>query len=116
LFDVPANGAAGIICTACELRHPFWGWDLKWIPKDKRETRRSNSIAAVTAECGNFCYGCGRKPEELATLGFALSVHHARPYAEHGDEGPQIPLCSLCHELASASQRAIRRILNRPRQ
>src|SRR5262249_37600023 len=111
LFDNSANNAVGIQCGACGKRHPFMGWGIQWIPIAKTDKRRSNDIVAVTAAEGRFCHGCGLNPEELKKLGIALQVHHAQPYANHGNVGKKIPLCSRCHELMSATQRAHRQLL-----
>jgi hypothetical protein len=111
LFDKPTSNAVGIECAACRARHPFMGWGIQWVPIAKTEKRRSNDIVAVTAEHGRYCHGCGLTPEELEKIGFTLQVHHAQPYAGHGDTGKKIPLCSLCHDLISAAQRAHRQQL-----
>jgi hypothetical protein len=108
LFDSPANNAVGIKCNACTARHPFMAWGIVWVPIAKTEKRRSNDIVAVTTEHGNYCHGCGLNAEELKKLGFTLQVHHAQPYSDHGDAGKKIPLCSPCHDLISAVQRAHR--------
>jgi len=87
------------------------GWGLQWIPVDKKKKRRSNDIAAVTAECGSYCYCCGLSEDELGKLGFALQVHHAQQNTRHGDAGKKIPMCSDCHYHATALQQAHRRTL-----
>jgi hypothetical protein len=111
-FVHPANSGMGITCAACGAKHPFMGWGLHWIPKDKKVNYRSNDIAAVIKECGNYCYGCGLDPEDLALLGFALTVHHTRPRAIYGDDVKKIPLCTGCHEPITALQRIFRKILS----
>jgi hypothetical protein len=112
LFDQRSNNAVGVECTACGTKHPFMGWGLQWVPVNKKEKRRPNDIAAVTRECGSFCYCCGLTDEELDRLGFDLQVHHAQQHARHGDAGKKIPMCSDCHYHVSAVQWAHLRTLS----
>jgi hypothetical protein len=82
-----------------------------WISKDGKKKRHSNDIAAVTAECGNYCWGCSLTSEELKRIGFTLSVHHTLRHAEHGETGRKIPLCSRCHDDMSTNQQRHRQTL-----
>jgi predicted HNH restriction endonuclease len=52
------------------------------------------------------CYLCGLTVDQLESIGRGLQAHHVVPFAAAGDEGPQIPLCTLCHEIARALQHA----------
>jgi hypothetical protein len=112
LLDVHANNGVALQCAHCGRRHPFMGYGVQFLPisADARP-RRSNDIAAVVDKCGGYCYGCGQTREELTRLGLTLSVHHTRPFAEHGEAYAKIPLCSFCHESVSGAQRAMARIM-----
>jgi predicted HNH restriction endonuclease len=78
------------------------------------EKRRSNDIVTVMNECGAYCYSCGNTYEETAQkLGLGFAVHHTRPFADHGERYKKIPLCALCHEVITALQRTMRRVMER---
>jgi hypothetical protein len=111
LFDEIANNGVGIQCLACEKHHPFIKQRVMWLRGEK--VRRSNDIVAVIKECGAFCYICGITFDDLMAKGIAASVHHTRPFAEHGEQFKKIPVCSVCHELANFMQRTHRRWFDR---
>jgi hypothetical protein len=115
LFDQLSNNAVGIRCTTCRTKHPFAGWGLQWIPihAGGKRKRPPIKIVVVTNERGRFCYCCGLSPEDLESLGFILTAHHALQYSRYGDTGTEIPVCSRCHEHVSALQRHHRRMLER---
>jgi hypothetical protein len=104
VFYEPNNGGTGIVCHCCGLKHPLRG--VMWLPRDKHsKPKRSNDIAAVIKEAGNYCWGCGAGFEELRRRRIGRHVHHTRPFAKYGEGYPKIPMCTLCHELISAVQR-----------
>jgi len=85
-YDVPANNGVALECLSCGRRNA----------------------------CGDYCYGCGRTREELARMSLVLTVHHTRPFAEHGEQYAKIPLCSVCHEIVSGGQRLMARLVKLP--
>lgn len=107
LFDEIANNGIGIQCLACCKHHPFIKQRIMWLRGEK--PKRSNDIAAVIRECGAYCYICGITVDELLGKGIGVSVHHTRPFAEHGEQYKKIPVCTVCHELANFMQRTHRR-------
>jgi len=113
-YDVPANNGVALQCLSCGQRHPFISHGIQFLPIDPNTKRRSNDIAAVVNACGDYCYGCGKTREELARLSLALTVHHTRPFAEHGEQYAKVPLCSLCHEIVSGGQRLMARLMKLP--
>jgi hypothetical protein len=82
-----------------------------WLRHGDKKQKRSNDIAAVIQECGAYCYVCGTDFETLRQRRVGYHVHHTRAFAKHGDEIRKIPLCALCHEVASAMQRQMRKLL-----
>jgi hypothetical protein len=111
LFQEPANNGVGVQCDGCGKRHPLRMFGVMWLRTEGK--RRSNDIVAVMKERGAFCYVCGTSAAELAALGVGMHVHHARGFAGHGEDGPKIPTCALCHEIVTALQRTMRRLVNR---
>jgi hypothetical protein len=108
-FHEPNNNGTGVICRNCNIRHPLRG--ILWLRRGEKKQKRSNDIAAVIEECGAYCYVCGTDFEILRRLGIGRHVHHTRAFAEHGDAFRKIPMCALCHEIASAMQRQIGKLL-----
>jgi hypothetical protein len=112
LFHEPNNNGTGIVCRSCGTRHPPRPQRVMWLRHDeKKQPKRSNDIAAVIHECGAYCYVCGTDFRILRRRGIGRHVHHTRPFAEHGEEFRKIPMCALCHEIASAMQRQMRKLL-----
>lgn len=96
----------GLKCRACNCRHPFGPhWLRQGAPV------RSNDVRKVMAERGAYCWLCGCSYELLRSHGIGMHVHHSQPFAEHGDRVEKIPLCALCHEIATAVQRHHGRLL-----
>jgi hypothetical protein len=113
-FVHPGNNGTGLTCTDCNLRHPFQGRGIMWLRGDEnRQKRRSNDIASIIGACGAYCWCCGNPRDQILKLGFDLSVHHTRPFADHGEQYAKIPVCSFCHETMSGAQRAMRRLIER---
>jgi len=110
LFDEPANNGVGLLCHHCGNRHPLMDEKIQWLRGDTR--RRANDIARVMQQCGTFCYGCGQSYEKLSNFRIGFHVHHTRPFADHGEQYPKIPMCSVCHEINSATQRFMRRLMD----
>jgi hypothetical protein len=106
VFHEPNNSGIGIVCRDCGLRHPLRHRGLMWLRHEK--PKRSNDIAAVI---GNYCYGCGNDFETLRQRGIGRHVHHTRPFAEHSEKYPKIPMCALCHELLRAAQRHMSKLI-----
>jgi hypothetical protein len=107
VFHEANNNGVGLRCLNCDKRHPFQQQRIMWLRGD--EPRRSNDIAAVARECGEYCYICGATFDELRAQGIGLHVHHTRPFIDHGEAGKKIPLCADCHEFANLMQRMRRR-------
>jgi len=101
LFDEPANGGLGLRCTACQVRRP-WQELPQWLPQFSR--RRSNPIRSLVQGTEPRCYLCGMTEEQLKRFGRGLQTHHVVPHVVSGDDGPMIPLCTQCHEIARALQ------------
>jgi hypothetical protein len=110
LFCEPNNNSVGIVCRGCGTKHPLNATRrIMWLRHEKQ--KRSNDIVAVIKECGAYCYGCGNDFETLRQRGIGRHVHHTRPFSKHGEKYPKIPMCALCHELVSAAQRHVRKLL-----
>ena len=89
-----------------------WAWcGWQWLRHGEKKQKRSNDIATVIEECGAYCYVCGTDFETLRQRGIGRHVHHTKSFAEHGDEFRKIPMCALCHEVASAMQRHMKKLL-----
>jgi hypothetical protein len=110
-FCEPNNNGTGIICRGCGLKHPLSYAGVMWLPRTDKP-KRSNDIAAVISECGNYCYGCGTDFDTLRQRRIGRHVHHTRSFAKHGEKYAKIPLCALCHELISAAQRHMQKTIN----
>jgi hypothetical protein len=91
----------------------------------QRETKRATrpplpegeTLDSVRERYGNRCVMCSAPKTFLTTVGIGRQVHHVAPYAEEGHRGPLVPICTHCHELASARQRMywfIQRVVLRP--
>ena len=103
------DGGVRLRCHACRLApDPSW-----WIPQGnrKRRTKGAPTITEVTKERGAFCYGCGLDESLLLQFRIRLYVHHARAYQDAGHAGPYIPLCGVCHEIVTFTQKTVRRFL-----
>jgi DNA-directed RNA polymerase subunit RPC12/RpoP len=112
LFHEPNNNGTGIVCRSCGQRHPLRAQRVMWLRQDgEKKPKRANDIAAVIKECGAYCYVCGTDFEILRQRQIGRHVHHTRPFAEHGDAVQKIPMCALCHEVASALQRQVGKLL-----
>jgi hypothetical protein len=74
----------------------------QWLPQFSR--RRSNPIRSLVAGVEPRCYICGMTEDQLTRFGRGLQTHHVVPHVVGGDEGPMIPLCTQCHEIARALQ------------
>jgi Zinc-binding domain of primase-helicase len=111
LFDELNNNGVGLQCRACSKHHPFIKQGIMWLRTAGK--RRSNDIAAVMKERGAYCYGCGTPFRVLEAHGIGMHAHHSRPFTAHGEDSPKIPLCALCHEIITALQRTMRRLLER---
>jgi predicted HNH restriction endonuclease len=82
-----------------------------WLRQGENKPKRSNDIAAVIKECGDHCFACGTDFDKIRQRRIGTHVHHTRPFAEHGEKFPKIPLCALCHEVISALQRQMPKLL-----
>ena len=100
LFDEPANGGMGLHCTSCGARP--WKELPQWLPQFSR--RRSNPIRSLLQGAEPRCYLCGMTEQQLKQFGRGLQTHHVVPHVVGGDDGPMIPLCTQCHEVARALQ------------
>jgi hypothetical protein len=116
LFTEPNNGGTGIICGACNTRHPLSG--IMWIPRGEKKQRPKRLVdrAAVIEERGSYCWVCGSDLQTLRNVGIGWDAHHTRPYAIYGDAYPIIPLCKVCHEITNALQRYMSKLLSLIRQ
>jgi transcription elongation factor Elf1 len=108
LFDEPGNNGVGIECGVCGKRHPFQGQRIMWLRSG--EKRRANDVTTVMTECGAYCYICGLTFEQLRTARIPMHVHHTERFADVLESGKKIPLCAVCHEMASLMQRTMRRL------
>lgn len=112
LFDEPSNNGVGIQCRVCNKRHPLRLFGILWLRAEGK--RRSNDIVAVMKARGAFCYCCGTSFADLQARGIGMHVHHARAFVGHGEDGPKIPTCAVCHEIVTALQRMMGRLTRRP--
>jgi len=108
LFAEPNNGGVGLRCRACSAQHPLLGWGVMWIKDEKK--RPPNDLAAVMKARGAYCYACGTPYTVLRALSIRMHVHHALPFSEHGDAGPTIPVCGVCHYFLNAIQPLMKRL------
>lgn len=79
-------------------------------------SRPDESLTATWERWGNRCAGCGTEASVLAQLGIGRHRQHAPPLAtvEHDEtQTTLIPLCALCHEHITATQRALHAIIAR---
>jgi hypothetical protein len=113
LFTEPNNGGTGIVCGACNTRHPF-SPEIMWIPRSKEPKPKRPAIdrAEVINRCGNHCWGCGNDLDVLRRAGVGWDAHHTRPFAKYGEDYQTIPLCKVCHELLTAAQRILDKLLS----
>lgn len=108
LFAEPNNSGVGVRCRACSAQHPLLAYGVMWIKDEKK--RPPNDLAAVLRERGAYCYGCGTPYALLRALGVGMHVHHALPFSDHGDAGPKIPICGVCHYFLNAIQPLMKRL------
>jgi len=106
------NNGYFLVCSRCRLKHPASSrvTFLSQGNKPKRDTP-AESTSETWERCGGYCYGCGVDGQVLALLGMGKQQHHTRPYVDHGNNGPLIPMCTWCHGLISAHQAALRRFI-----
>jgi hypothetical protein len=109
-FTEPNNNGTGIICLDCGFKHPLGYRGVMWLSQGEKPKR--SDIAAVIKERGNYCYGCGMDFDTLRQRRIGRHVHHTRSFAEHGEKYAKIPMCALCHELISAAQRHMKKLIN----
>jgi hypothetical protein len=83
------NNGIGIECRSCRREHPFGTY---WLKRGRNRRPPKPSAGA------RYCYYCGRDDGELKRAGIGLHLHHTKPFADHGDGYPTIPLCRDCHE------------------
>jgi hypothetical protein len=108
-FRHPNNNGVGIVCNACGVKHPLP--PIMWLRQGENKPKRSNDIAAVIKECGDYCYSCGIDFEEFRRRRIGIHVHHTKSFAEHGEKFPKIPMCAVCHETLGALQRQMPKLL-----
>jgi len=104
------NGGAQPVCR-CGDRRPF-GRLIYLSQKPTARPRRKqyrdgDSVDEVWERFGNRCVVCSATREQLAMLGFGCQRQHVWPYAEFGHEGPLVPVCVPCHEIATRRQREV---------
>lgn len=103
----PNNNGQQVICGTCQSRTP---WTLVHYIKQTTKKRRDplpdgETLDSIWARWGDVCFMCGGPKSALIILGIGRQVHHVLPYADHGHQGPLVPVCTQCHEVATARQR-----------
>ena len=101
------NNAIQVICKSCGSRRP-WGRVINLKQTTKRIRKPlpdGETLDSVWEKWGNVCFACGAPQSALATLGIGRQVHHVLPHAQHGHEGPLVPVCTFCHPVLTERQR-----------
>lgn len=102
----PNNNGQLVVCPTCHSHRPLG--HTRYLKKNLNKTSRKPApidLEEVWVRFGNVCAICGAPRSALEVLGIGRQAHHVMPYAQHGHQGPLIPLCSPCHETATARQR-----------
>jgi hypothetical protein len=114
----PNNNGLLVCCPHCGSKRP-WGSLLYLKQRDGKRSSRpplpdGETLDSIWARFDDRCVMCSAPKSFLAKVGIGRQVHHVLPYAEEGHRGPLVPICTHCHEIASARQRvywAMRRIV-----
>ena len=102
----PNNNGLLVVCPHCGGKRPLGASHyLKQNTSKKRRPPAPHALNEVWELFGNVCAMCGAPRSALEVLGIGRQAHHVMPYAQHGHRGPLIPLCSHCHDTATARQR-----------
>lgn len=112
----PSNSLE-VLCPSCHRYDPIGG--APYLAQGRPSTRKplsrpDETLAATWARWSDRCAGCGTHSRDLAHLGIGRHRQHAPPIAcsDGGEESTTlIPLCALCHEHVTATQRALSRIV-----
>ena len=108
----PNNGGQQVVCPQCGSGNP-WGGGLfvSRKPRNKRERLPKNmSMANVWERYENRCVVCSRSKAELKANGVGQQRHHVLPHAQHGHNGPIVPICTQCHSFVTTLQRVLRQL------
>lgn len=104
------DSAVRLQCGACKA-NPAAAWWLKQSTTSRRREPGAPSVADLLDMAGHFCYGCGLDVALLRAAGVSIQPHHCRRYADAGHDVPFIPLCAVCHEAVTYSQKTLRRFI-----
>jgi hypothetical protein len=113
----PNNNSIQVVCThrgaavakECARWRTPWGGLVIHI-KQNNKTRRKEypdgeSLDEVWERFGNVCVVCSAPKDALMRLGIGRQRQHVLPYAQHGHQGPLVPMCVPCHENATSRQK-----------
>lgn len=108
----PNNGGVQVVCPHCGSRRPLG--PVTFLKQNHRKRRDpipgEPSVEEIWATWGGRCAVCGLPSDTLRDHGIGRQRHHAWPYAEHGHNGPLLPVCVLCHRVVTALQQNARAI------
>jgi ribosomal protein S14 len=112
----PNNRGIHVVCPHCDCRDPLGGRPFlsQRGPRPRRPALSPDaSLEAVWAQWGDQCAGCGTTTAWLQRLGIGRHRQHAPPLATVTAEAETtlLPLCALCHEHVTATQRAMQAIV-----
>jgi hypothetical protein len=104
----PNNNGLLVRCGNCGSKYP-WG-HLQFLKQNERRKSRpplpnGETLDSIWAKFGDCCVICSSPKSFLEQVGIGRQVHHVLPYAEHGHQGPLIPVCIGCHATATERQR-----------
>jgi hypothetical protein len=111
LVPNPNNGALSVRCTSATCRRPFTPWGgipiniKQTTTKRRQEYPMGESLDDVWARFGNTCVVCSAPKDVLNRLGIGRQRQHVLEYAQHGHQGPLVPMCVPCHENATQRQK-----------
>jgi hypothetical protein len=105
----PNNNGLLVRCPHCGSNRP-WGALLYLKQSTSQQATRpplpnGETLDSIWEKFGNRCVLCSAPKSFLKQIGIGRQVHHVAPYAEEGHRGPLVPICTHCHEVASARQR-----------
>lgn len=105
----PNNNGLLVYCPDCGSKRP-WGSLLYLKQNERKRPPRpplpdGETLDSIWAKFGDRCVVCSAPKSGLLRLGIGRHVHHVVPYAQEGHTGPLVPICTLCHGVATDRQR-----------
>lgn len=106
----PNNNAEQVICSKCGARVPWREHGVLNLKQNGKKSRTDypmgEEIDAVWERFDDRCIICGITTAECQERKIGRQRQHVAEYAKEGHKGPIVPICTECHPIATALQRA----------